>query len=103
MERLGKPRHRRERPEADANGSERIKSLAVSEKFRDVSTSLDMTNQNKAYARAGVDVDVSNRPTLARGDFNRARLIEPYRLGCFSNDIVEPPVVAQLIPNGIEL
>ncbi len=61
MERLGKPRHRRERPEADANGSERIKSLAVKIKNRDVSTSLDMTKKQKAYARAGVDVDLGNK------------------------------------------
>ena len=61
MERLGKPRHRRERPEADANGSERIKSLAVWIKNRDSSTSLGMTKKAKAYARAGVDIDLGNR------------------------------------------
>jgi phosphoribosylformylglycinamidine cyclo-ligase len=61
----GKPRHRRERPEADANGSERIKSLAVKIKKRDLSTLLDMTKKQKAYARAGVDVDLGNR--LKRG------------------------------------
>ena len=65
MERLGKSRHRRVRPEADANGSERIKSLAVKIKNRDVSTSLDMTKKQKAYARAGVDVDLGNK--LKRG------------------------------------
>src|SRR6266496_2742830 len=61
MERLGKPRHRRERPEADANGTERIKSLAVWIKNRDSSTSLGMTKKAKAYARAGVDIDLGNR------------------------------------------
>src|SRR5512133_3019861 len=65
MERLAKPRHRRERPETDANGSERIKSLAVKIKKRDLSTSLAMTKKQKAYARAGVDVDLGNR--LKRG------------------------------------
>jgi phosphoribosylformylglycinamidine cyclo-ligase len=61
MERLGKPRHKRETPKADANGSERIKSHAVQIKNRDVSTSRDMTKRTKAYARAGVDVDLGNR------------------------------------------
>jgi phosphoribosylformylglycinamidine cyclo-ligase len=61
MERLGRSRHRRDRPEADANGSEQIKSLAVKIKNRDVSTSLNMTKKKKAYARAGVDVDLGNR------------------------------------------
>jgi len=61
MERLGKSRHRRERPEADANGSKRIKSLAVNIENRDVSISLDMTKKKKAYARAGVDVDLGNQ------------------------------------------
>jgi phosphoribosylformylglycinamidine cyclo-ligase len=37
------------------------KSLAVEIKNRDVSTSLDMTKTKKAYARAGVDVDLGNR------------------------------------------
>jgi phosphoribosylformylglycinamidine cyclo-ligase len=37
------------------------KSLAVNVKNRDVSTSLDMTRRKKAYARAGVDVDLGNR------------------------------------------
>jgi phosphoribosylformylglycinamidine cyclo-ligase len=65
MERLAKPRHRRERPESDANGSERIKSLAVWIKNGDSSTSLGMTKKQKAYARAGVDVDLGNK--LKRG------------------------------------
>jgi phosphoribosylformylglycinamidine cyclo-ligase len=65
MERLAKPRHRRERPESDANGSERIKSLAVWIKNGDSSTSLAMTKKQKAYARAGVDVDLGNK--LKRG------------------------------------
>jgi phosphoribosylformylglycinamidine cyclo-ligase len=65
MERLAKPRHRRERPETDANGSERIKSLAVWIKNGDSSTSLGMTKKQKAYARAGVDVDLGNK--LKRG------------------------------------
>src|SRR4029077_3235584 len=37
------------------------KSLAVSTKNRDSSTSLGMTKKQKAYARAGVDVDLGNR------------------------------------------
>jgi phosphoribosylformylglycinamidine cyclo-ligase len=37
------------------------KSLAVQIKNRDVSNSLDMTKKKKAYARAGVDVDLGNR------------------------------------------
>jgi phosphoribosylformylglycinamidine cyclo-ligase len=37
------------------------KSLAVGIKNRDVSTSLDMTKKQKAYALAGVDVDLGNR------------------------------------------
>ena len=61
----GKPRYGRERPEADANGSERIKSLAVWIKNEDSSTSLGMTKKQKAYARAGVDVDLGNK--LKRG------------------------------------
>src|SRR4029450_10402238 len=65
MERLAKPRHRRERPETDANGSERINSLAVWIKNGDSSTSLGMTKKQKAYARAGVDVDLGNK--LKRG------------------------------------
>jgi len=65
------PQHTRERPEADANGSERIKSLAVSLKNRDVSTPLDMTKTKKAYARAGVDVDLANRLKRGIGAFVR--------------------------------
>ena len=60
-------------------------------------------DREKAYAHAGVDVDVSNQPSLGRGDFNRAGLIEPYRLSRFSDDFVETRVVAQLVPNGIQL
>src|SRR5437899_7079719 len=41
MERLGKPRHRREDRRLSERGSERIKSLAI--EIRDVSTPLDMT------------------------------------------------------------
>jgi phosphoribosylformylglycinamidine cyclo-ligase len=41
------------------------KSLAVRTKNGDVSTSLDMTKQKQAYARAGVDVDLGNK--LKRG------------------------------------
>jgi phosphoribosylformylglycinamidine cyclo-ligase len=63
MEQLGKPRHGR--PEAERTRSERIKSLAVKIKNTDVSTSLDMTKKKKAYARAGVDVDLGNK--LKRG------------------------------------
>ncbi|PYI41434.1 MAG: hypothetical protein DMF12_10335 [Verrucomicrobia bacterium] len=37
------------------------KSLAVWIKNRDSSTSLGMTKKAKAYARAGVDVDLGNR------------------------------------------
>jgi len=37
------------------------KSLAVQIKNRDVSTSLEMTKTQKAYGRAGVDVDLGNR------------------------------------------
>jgi phosphoribosylformylglycinamidine cyclo-ligase len=44
---------------AERSGVE--KSLAVKIKNRDVSTSLDMTKKKKAYARAGVDVDLGNR------------------------------------------
>jgi phosphoribosylformylglycinamidine cyclo-ligase len=65
MEQPGKPRHGRKRPEAERTRSERIKPLAVKIKNRDVSTSLDMTKKKKAYARAGVDVDLGNK--LKRG------------------------------------
>ena len=61
MERLGKPRHRRAGLKAERTGSERIKSLAVWIKNRDSSTSLGMTKKGKAYARAGVDIDLGNR------------------------------------------
>ena len=60
-------------------------------------------NVRKTYARAGVDVDVSNQPTLGRADFNRGGLIEPYRLGRVSDDFVEARIIAQLIPNRIQL
>src|SRR6266576_4886094 len=84
MERLGKPRHRRagRRPnEREANESI---SRYLLEKVRDVSASLDMTKKTrnvaggsvnrptkrmtrkqKAYAQAGVDVDLGNQ--LKRG------------------------------------
>ena len=49
------------RLKAERTGSERIKSLAVWIKNRDSSTSLGMTKKGKAYARAGVDIDLGNR------------------------------------------
>jgi len=49
------------RQKAERTGSERIKSLAVWIKNRDSSTSLGMTKKGKAYARAGVDIDLGNR------------------------------------------
>jgi phosphoribosylformylglycinamidine cyclo-ligase len=48
------------REAARESGDERVQSLNL-ETVRDVSTPLDMTKRKKAYARAGVDVDLGNR------------------------------------------
>src|SRR5438876_2757661 len=48
------------REAARESGDERVQSIVVSEIVRDVSAPLDMTRR-KAYARAGVDVDLGNR------------------------------------------
>src|SRR5881396_4441734 len=48
------------REAARESGDERVQSIVVSEIVRDVSAPLDMTRK-KAYARAGVDVDLGNR------------------------------------------
>src|SRR5439155_6798865 len=45
---------------ARETGDERVQSIVVSEIVRDVSAPLDMTRK-KAYARAGVDVDLGNK------------------------------------------
>jgi phosphoribosylformylglycinamidine cyclo-ligase len=61
MERLGKPRHKREGRRLMRTGVSGSNLNAVQIKNRDVSTSPDMTKRTKAYARAGVDVDLGNR------------------------------------------
>src|SRR5437879_8521444 len=48
------------REAARESGDERVQSIVVSEIVRDVSAPLDMTRK-KAYARAGVDVDLGNK------------------------------------------
>ncbi len=48
------------REAARESGDERVQSIVVSEIVRDVSAPLDMTRR-KAYARAGVDVDLGNK------------------------------------------